>query len=507
MKALVATVNYLLAVDLESGKVNIIEANRPEYYGISWWENSDFFVLSHSGLANDSLLSVESYINSEKGYLSFGKTQTQYFLSQPHQIICAPNNWVIATNTGRNCISLYDPNNGFHKDIRINDIHWDRLGKDNTCGEHFNSVFLKNDRLYVLAHRFKKNSHVLEFSYPDCTLLERYEIKQRSGLHNIWVDDDGNMIACHSDAGELIEVKTNETIWASGSSYYSRGLAATKDIIIVGDSVITTRENRKTSPSELWIIDRKTLNTLDYLSLGPFGSVHEVRIIDVPDEAHHGKIFNGPDIIDQLSKVQTEHRKKILKQNQEWQTSRQDLRNFNCVINGWTMENGWIMPKNQGFTLSLAKELPTNNFTASLDYTFIESSTLPNQHLSLIVGYRGIDDNNMHAILISYSGGINASIALWTNTDGIWESKELLFPIVPKEGKLSIQRVGNQLTIICSQLPSLIRKFDSQQLDGSVGVRCLGGQFRNFDLCLSDEKIKKPGIKEKIKAIFEKEGI
>lgn len=54
MKALVATVNYLLLVDLQTGAVNIIESNRPEYYGISWFEGSDSLVLSHSGLSNDS---------------------------------------------------------------------------------------------------------------------------------------------------------------------------------------------------------------------------------------------------------------------------------------------------------------------------------------------------------------------------------------------------------------------------------------------------------------------
>lgn len=503
MKALVATVNYLLLVDLRSGKVDVIESHRPEYYGISWWEGSDSLVLSHSGVANDSLLDVESYINSEKGYFSFGKTHSQCFLSQPHQILCAPNQWIIATNTGRNCITLYNPSSGFYKDIRINNIHWDRLGKDNPCGEHFNSVFLKNDYLYVLAHRFKRCSQVLKFSYPDCVLLETYEIKQRSGLHNVWVDDAGNIIACHSDAGELIEVKTNETIWASGSSYYSRGLAATADVIVVGDSQIATRENRKTLPSDLWIVDRKTLNALDYLPLGPYGAIHEVRILDVEDEAHHSKIFDGlnhlEDAILERQNVLAEHRKEKLKHSQKWQNDRQLLQQFHCILNGWTVNDGWIAPKNEGFTLALAKQIPTKNFTASFDYSFPHSSALSNQHISLVVGYRGEDDTNMLAILINYSiDNEVAVVTLWANVNGHWDAREVLFATAPKDGRLSVTQIDNKLTITCNNLSPVIKRFSPEELRGAVGIRCLGSQFKNF-LVTNPTKTTGQNIKEYIK--------
>ncbi|MEO8400831.1 MAG: hypothetical protein ABI597_03405 [Gammaproteobacteria bacterium] len=516
MKALVATVNYLLLVDLQTGAVNIIESDRPEYYGISWWENSDSLVLSHSGLANDSLFDLESYVTSEKGYLSFDNKKTQCFLSQPHQIICAPNNWVIATNTGRNCVTLYDPSNDFYKDIRVNDIHWDRLGKENSCGEHFNSVYLKNNRLYVMAHRFKKTSHILEFSYPDCTLLERYETKQRSGLHNLWVDDSGNIIACHSEAGELIEVKSNETIWATGlfhNTRYSRGLAATTDIIIVGDSEVTTREGRKNSPSVLWIVDRKTLNAIDYMQLGSYGSVHEVRILDVADDAHHGKIFKG---MANLEKKREEHqerleqnRKQKLEYSREWQTNHHVFKDFTCILNGWTAKkNGWVGPKNESFTLSTAKESLDDNFTISLNYFFPKSDILSSQHLGLIVGYRGIDDTNMIAIMLEHATGRNdATLSLMINEKGIWKSKGTLLTSVRKKGKLSVSRSGDQLTIICNRSLPIVKKFRLEELDGAVGVRCLGSLFKNLSVGNNSSDYANNRIRKKVKAICQKLGV
>lgn len=439
-------------------------------------------------------------------------TKTPCFLSQPHQLICAPNNWIIATNTGRNCFTLYDPSSGFYKDIRINDIHWDRLGEDNSCGEHFNSVYLKNNRLYVLAHRFKKTSHILEFSYPDCILLERYEIKQRSGLHNIWVDDSGNMMACHSDAGELIEVKSNETIWATGSPCYSRGLAATTDIIIVGDSIVTsTRESRKNSSTVLWVINRKTLNTIDYLQLGAFGSVHEVRILDVADEAHHGKLFTGlthlEKIIDEHQEISAQQRKEKINNSQEWQLNRHFLKDFNCIINGWTVNDaGWVAPKSGGFTLALAKKSPVDNFTFSLEYSFPESPTLSIQHVSLVVGWRGNDDTNMLAILVMHSAETNSvSLSLWFNENGAWKSEDLL-STVHNTGMLSVTRVGNQLEIICNK-SKITKKFHLTELEGSVGVRCLGSQFKNFTITDYIEKHSNNKIQKKVIAMCKKLGV
>lgn len=292
MKALVSTINHLLYVDLTSKAIKVVESHRPRYYGISWWGNSDYPVLSHSGIAGEDMKTFAEFVHSEQGYLSFGEKQSSTFLSCPHQILCAPNGWIIAANTGRNRVTVIDPVTEFYKELRVNDINWDRMGDVKLIGEHFNSVFIRNERLYVLAHGFDRQSYVLEYAFPACELISRHDIPSFSGLHNLWIDDRGRMVSCHSKAGELIDIKTGVTVW-KGAGSYVRGLAVTTDSIIVGDSEQSGPQSGTISQCGLWLVDRKTMKTQDYLPLGMFGGCREVRILDVADEAHHGKRFNN----------------------------------------------------------------------------------------------------------------------------------------------------------------------------------------------------------------------
>ena len=93
--ALVATTSWLLLVDLKSKQVQPVEKERPEYYGISWFPGDKELVLSHSGLDNASLVDIAAYAQSETGWLSKGGLSSRTFLSQPHQILCAPDGKVI----------------------------------------------------------------------------------------------------------------------------------------------------------------------------------------------------------------------------------------------------------------------------------------------------------------------------------------------------------------------------------------------------------------------------
>ena len=142
--ALVATTGYLLLVDLQSRKVLPLERKRPEYYGISWFPGEDELVLSHSGVNNSDLVDISSYAQSEQGWLSKGVKNSRRFLSQPHQILCAPDGRVISTNTGRNVISVVDLNrSSVFQEAGISDARWDRLALDRITGDHLNSVFLR----------------------------------------------------------------------------------------------------------------------------------------------------------------------------------------------------------------------------------------------------------------------------------------------------------------------------------------------------------------------------
>lgn len=292
--AVVATTGWLLLVDLHSRRVQPLEFNRPEYYGISWFHDSDELVLSHSGLNKADLVDVASYAQSEKGCLSQGRAHSRPFLSAPHQILCTPDGRVLCANTGRNVITTFDfgKPNVFQED-GIGTARWDRLGLDQATGDHLNSVFLRGSRLYVLAHGHAKGSKLACFSYPGMELLSLEALGARTGLHNIWVTADGQRISCHSGNGSLIDLDDRTPLWESGSSIYTRGLAAAGDYVLVGESQISGRDLRRSSLSGLWILDRQSWQAIDHIVLGPFGAVNEIRVLDVADEAHHGHPFKG----------------------------------------------------------------------------------------------------------------------------------------------------------------------------------------------------------------------
>ncbi len=107
--AVVATIQYILLVDLTTKQVVPLVKHRPEYYGISWFRNAASLVLSHSRIDNATLLDLRSYVHSEVGIISLGENESAPFLSAPHQILCAPDGRVICTNTGRNAITVFDP--------------------------------------------------------------------------------------------------------------------------------------------------------------------------------------------------------------------------------------------------------------------------------------------------------------------------------------------------------------------------------------------------------------
>jgi hypothetical protein len=498
MKALVATLNHILFVDIHRHSVDVVEMHRGDYYGISWWEDSQYPVMSHSVLRGENLYTLEDYATSEVGYLSYGKEErSPAFLSNPHQILCAKNGWIVTTNTGRNRVTVYNPTNGFYKDLRANDILWDRMGVNNLCGEHFNSVYIRDNRLYVLAHGFNKYSYVLEYSFPECEPIKKHDIKYRTGLHNIWVDASGNMLTCHSASGELLEIKTNEVIWR-GSAFYSRGLAVSSDLIIIGDTEIAMREDRKHSQCGLWLIDRRSLKTIDYITLGPYGSCHEIRLLDVPDEAHHGIPFKNTEVFQFLDPSETKIRQEVnglpfLRKRRQNKLDHQKSYSKNTftstadfIIGNLDLHEGWMTPRNeqihQRCVIAVAKKQPKDNFRLSLDYAFFDSETLEEQHLSLILGYKGSGDNNMVAVFLHFTREKYCYLYLMKNNNGAWTDADVLITeTMPNQGKLEITRLENQLQIICNDKQAE-RTLEAHELVGNVGIRCQGSHFKNFSV-------------------------
>ena len=420
--ALVATTRYLLLVDLQRKTVTPLENHRPEYYGISWFPGDPELVLSHSALDNATLLDLASYALSEVGYLSHGATATPGHLSAPHQILCAPDGKVICCNTGRNTIALLDPAQpDTVREARLSPWRWDRLSPADFSGEHLNSVFLAGDLLYVMAHRHNKGAELITLSYPELREIAREPIPGKSGLHNVWVSDEGQKIGCDSETASVIDLENGCPLWESAAQVFTRGLAASDDVVVVGESARTGRDLRGASAGGLWLIDRKTWQTLDYIFLGPYGAVHEVRLLNVPDHAHHGHCFAGSAALSRrhLGNGVAEERMQAAKL--AWQ-HRGDWADHAFVFGAAQRGGDGALVATQN-SLCLLCQGPALAAAqgAGRSLAFRYGLNAQDSHVS-VVSYHGKGaDSDMHALLIERVNGGRARLNLWIHDGLEWK--------------------------------------------------------------------------------------
>jgi hypothetical protein len=464
--ALVSTTRALLLVELDAKRVVPLEWERGEYYGISWFPESEDLVLTHSLLDNARLLDVTTYAQSETGILSAGARQTHGFLSQPHQIACGSDGRVICTNTGRNTISVLDlMRPDIIQEARISPARWDRLDSENFIGDHLNSVFEKNGVLYIIAHRMRKGSALAIFSYPEMQLLGVEPIKNRTGLHNVWVTDEGQQIACLSESGSLIELNSNTVLWEAGCPILSRGLAATSDFVLVGESEISARELRRASMSGFWLLDRKTWQPMDYFFLGPYGGVHDIRLLNVRDEAHHGHVFAGTAALVAPDRGRALAEERIAASKRR-RSLRDAWKSFELVFGTPEVDdNGALKAHSEDLCLMVK---PSADAT-EIGFGYEFNASYIGAHVSVVV-YRGAgSDTHMNAALIERISETVASLSMWLHDGSRWAAESVEpIPGLPLRGRVRLTR-GNGMQL----------DIDGRAVPGELlsGIRAHGGQL------------------------------
>ena len=476
--ALVATTSWLLLVDLKSKQVQPVEKERPEYYGISWFPGDKELVLSHSGLDNASLVDIAAYAQSETGWLSKGGLSSRTFLSQPHQILCAPDGKVICANTGRNAVNIFDfkkPN--ALEEVGVSNLRWDRLSLDHATGDHINSVFLRDQQLYVVAHGHAHGSKILTFSYPDLELTSVHSLGPITGLHNIWVTNQGQKISCHSENGSVIDLDTQLAVWESGAEIYTRGLAATQDYVLIGESQKTGRDLRRSSLGGIWILDRKSWKPVDHIYLGPYGAVNEIRVLDVADDAHHGHAYTDLAGL-QFSNCYTELSRSRLSASIAASAGGGIWSEFTSIFGSPTvLQNGAKKSSKDQLCLTVQKthEVRELKFTYSLDDPF-------ESHVSAIVGYRGNGADKYMVAFLLKSLRNNSTLSVWKNDGSEWiYLPDILIDKQPLAGevRLTVSEDGAVLYIDSIRvLTCTAQTLELNKCDFGLGIRWIGSTIR-----------------------------
>lgn len=477
--ALVATPRYLLSVDLRTKNVRVLDDDRPEYYGISWFPGQSELVLSHSGIDNGTLIDIAAYAQSEAGWISHGHWKSSRFLSQPHQILCAPDGRIICTNTGRNAVSVIDPERpGFFQEAMVNETRWDRLALGECIGDHVNSVYLTGDRLWVVAHRYNKGSQLLTFRYPELELIHTESLGKRTGLHNIWITMEGQRISCDSEHGTIIDLDAGRPLWHSGAPIYTRGLAASADYVLVGESQKIKRSERGSSLSAIWLIDRKTWKAVDYFCLGPYGAVHEVRLIDTPDEAHHGHVFAGRDALLPRDALKAKAAERL-------SSSVAAAENFSrwqnyAPVFGWPdlLTNGYKRADEDTLCLVAAQDGTVPDVLA---FEYELSGALKQSHASAVLGYNGAGHDARMTLVMLEASGEDAVLSLWRHDGQEWARLPEVNQPVPARGCLSVRIAEQRLIGSIDGTQVIDMPFDAQGLQGAAhprGIRWVGAMVR-----------------------------
>jgi len=473
--AVVATTHFLLLLDLTTKHVVPLESHRPGYYGISWFPRSENLILTHSRAENITFADIASYALSEVGVVSCGHRVTHGFLSAPHQALCGSDGRIICTNTGRNAIAAFDFDRpDCIQEAKLSEARWDRFDQ-RASGDHLNSVFEKEGSLYVLAHGFESGSRLAKLTYPGLKLVENTPIGGISGLHNIWIDDEGRKISCYSEIGALIELESKEILWEAGSPVYTRGLAASSSFVLVGESERGARDSRRNSMSGLWMLDRRTWRTLDYFPLGPFGQVYEVRLLNEVDHAHHGHVFGGMDKL-----LQSDFYREIAEK--KFEANRKVNENRNAWIG---FENRFGAPvaderggrgAGRGNLCLVTQPASAGKSEWELLFGYSFAKHADEAHVA-VVSYRGRGaDVDMHALLISPVEGRSAALQLWSQADGAWTLQSTLQPgEIPLIGEIRVRADSSKTEFFVDD--NLIATVPIEQFPwqrGQFGIRWLG---------------------------------
>ncbi len=292
MILLLSTPLAIYSYDLISGELKMLATGKSEYFGIAWNEKEIF--LSHSNINNASLVSEKDYRNSDKGYIKTYSDRehsiVSYGLSMPHQILIDSKDRLLATNTGLNCITVTDIAKKKQFALKLNEIDCDVINGEKV-GNHFNSLYEHENRLYIGAHNHARKSAVWELDINSLNTIKIYNT-EANFMHNIWICEHG-MIICDSRNGSLYEVFSGETIWkADESSVLTRGIAANKKYIFVGRTEFGNRLTRKWSDGGFWVLDRKTLKTIDMVKISKTGCVNDLRLFGTEDHCHTAPVLS-----------------------------------------------------------------------------------------------------------------------------------------------------------------------------------------------------------------------
>jgi hypothetical protein len=152
---------------------------------------------------------------------------------------------------------------------------------------HFNSLFFRQDRLFVLAHNWDHGSFVLEFLYQDAASFLRdprlLRIHADLGMQSHDVFHDGQTLFVLDSAHGRLATNDGRACVVGLTEQrrgYLRGLAVPDSYFYIGQgSFSDARIDRLTGMSWISVVDRKTLEVAAMIEVGPYGNTCDLLLL------------------------------------------------------------------------------------------------------------------------------------------------------------------------------------------------------------------------------------
>jgi hypothetical protein len=378
------------------GIARIPDAFAGTFFGLSWTPDGKELILGHDpGQPDVGAVDEIDMLKRETGRLSIGDQYVALKLASPHQLTATPDGRVLIANTGRNALTVWQPNGTF-RHVWLDGREWDRYSAVGEEGSHFNSVFWRDDRIWILAHNHSRGSYALEVEDGTFEVIQRIDTAYR-GCHNLWVTGD-DVFTLASFTGELGSMKTGEVVWSSGDgTSLVRGLAVGKDHILIGDTDRASRIDRNLAGGGVYIVDRSTMRTIDFIDFGNNGGTSEVRLLGEADECHNLPPFSGEISIDWTftrKQAQTRREAKLMRHAQ-----RLDPATWSLLEGSPMSEGGDITIEPDYFALATMKrECDNGEVTAEICF----EPTPKIQQVALVSRHNGPRDTRMYVALLEY---------------------------------------------------------------------------------------------------------
>jgi len=280
MKLLVTTYNYIALLDTRTQKIKKIDQGSGKYFGISW---NDRYLYVTVGVRFNL---GEKYGQKKERVLVFDKNlkllgelfKKDIGLNNVHQILLKDKKlWMM--NSGKNRVDIFDFQSrklkrwypGFMRYYNYN---------------HFNSILINDNKLFLVAHNHSRPSQVYMYSYPQLKLKQKLSLGSQA--HNLYADKN-EIYVCDS-LGSMDVVSQKGSRYGIGAGYV-RGLAVSEAFVFAGSSKKAKRAERQSGDCHIFKFNRETRKLIKKINLKGAGNIYDIRILDEYDHAHQIEPF------------------------------------------------------------------------------------------------------------------------------------------------------------------------------------------------------------------------